>query len=200
MIFYSFEDNSCINKWLWCLLLLLFGLGSLFEEEREEHFVLMCSAWTWVLSPKLLLKMAFEPLVWYCQPVANGVWTRTVQNAFGAYTPCAVDSLVIGVSHLVVLALCIYRIWLIKKDFKTKRYRLRSNIYNYVIGVLAAYCMAEPLYRLIMGISVLNLDGETQLAPFEVSYCTCFYDFIIFYFVKVSYLVRPFLADVDYDN
>ncbi|GAU35883.1 hypothetical protein TSUD_383750 [Trifolium subterraneum] len=112
--------------------------------------------------------MAFDPLVWYCKPVENGVWTRTVQNAFGAYTPCAVDSLVIGISHLVILGLCIYRIWLIKKDFTVKRFRLRSNIYNYVLGILAAYSVAEPLYRLIMGVSILNLDGQTQLAPFEI--------------------------------
>jgi len=136
-----------------------------------------------------LIKMAFELLVWYCKPVENGVWTRTVQNAFGAYTPCAVDSLVISVSHLLILGLCIYRIWLIKKDFIVKRFRLRSNIYNYVLGVLAAYSVAEPLCRLIifMGVSVLNLDGQTQLAPFELSYdsdsdhcVTCFYHLISF--------------------
>lgn len=121
------------------------------------------------LHQSSLIKMAFDPLVWYCQPVENGVWTRTVQNAFGAYTPCAVDSLVIGISHLVILGLCIYRIWLIQKDFSVKRFRLRSNVYNYVLGVLAAYCVAEPLYRLIMGVSVLNLDGQSQLAPFEIT-------------------------------
>ncbi|CAL5183715.1 unnamed protein product [Lathyrus oleraceus] len=113
--------------------------------------------------------MAFKPAVWYCRPVENGVWTRTVQNAFGAYTPCAVNNLVIGISHLVILGLCIYRIWLIKKDSKVKRFCLRSNIYNYVLGILAAYSVAEPLYRLIMGVSVLNLDGQSQLAPFEIT-------------------------------
>ncbi|WJX69022.1 hypothetical protein P8452_53331 [Trifolium repens] len=49
-----------------------------------------------------------------------------------------------------------------------KRFRLRSNIYNYVLGILAAYSVAEPLYRLIMGVSILNLDGQTRLAPFEI--------------------------------
>lgn len=114
--------------------------------------------------------MAFKPLDWYCRPVANGVWAKAVENAFGVYTPCAVDSLVFAISHLVLLGLCIYRIWLIKKDFTVKRFRLRSNMYNYILGLLALYSVAEPLYRLIMGISVLNLDGQTQLAPFEVSY------------------------------
>ncbi|KHN47341.1 ABC transporter C family member 2-like [Glycine soja] len=112
--------------------------------------------------------MTFEPLDWYCRPVANGVWTRSVENAFGAYTPCAVDSLVISVSNLILLGLCIYRIWLIKKDFTVKRFHLRSNLYNYILGLLALYCVAEPLYRLILGISVLNLDGQTQFAPFEI--------------------------------
>ncbi|KAL4619739.1 hypothetical protein ACB092_06G102100 [Castanea dentata] len=111
--------------------------------------------------------MAFKPLGWYCQPVANGVWARTVQNAFGGYTPCAVDTLVICVSHLVVLGLCCYRIWLIKKDSNAKRSCLRSKLYNYVLALLATYCTAEPLFRLNMGISVLNLDGQAGLAPFE---------------------------------
>ncbi|KAI4297457.1 hypothetical protein L6164_037348 [Bauhinia variegata] len=112
--------------------------------------------------------MAFEPLLWYCRPVANGVWTKAVENAFGAYTPCAVDSLVITISHLVVLGLCFYRIWLIKKDLKAKRFCLRSKFYNYILGLLALYCTAEPLFRLIMGISALNLDGQAGLAPFEM--------------------------------
>ena len=47
--------------------------------------------------------MAFEPLIWYCQPVANGVWTKAVDSAFGSYTPCAIDSLVISISRLVLL-------------------------------------------------------------------------------------------------
>ncbi|KAJ4703014.1 ABC transporter C family member 2-like [Melia azedarach] len=112
--------------------------------------------------------MAFELLVWYCRPVANGVWTRAVDNAFGAYTPCATDSLVISFTHLVLMGLCFYRIWLIKKDFKVERFCLKSKLYNYMLGLLAGYCTAEPLFRLIMGISVLDVDGQTGLAPFEI--------------------------------
>ncbi|KAH7568510.1 hypothetical protein JRO89_XS06G0008700 [Xanthoceras sorbifolium] len=111
--------------------------------------------------------MAFEPLVWYCRPVKNGVWTRAVDNAFGAYTPCATESLVVAISHLVLMAMCLYRIWLIKKDFKAQRFCLKSKLYNYMLGLLAGCCTALPLYRLIMGISVLNLDGQSGLAPFE---------------------------------
>ena len=113
-------------------------------------------------------KMGFDPLEWYCRPVTNGVWTMAEENALGAYTPCAVDSLVVCISHLVVLGLCVYRIWRTKKDFTVQRFCLRSKVYNYVLWLLAAYCTAEPLFRLIMGISVLNLDGQAGLAPFEV--------------------------------
>ncbi|GMP73758.1 hypothetical protein CsSME_00031413 [Camellia sinensis var. sinensis] len=113
--------------------------------------------------------MGFEPLVWYCRPVANGVWARVVENAFGAYTPCATDTLVVSISNLVLMGLCLYRIWLTKKDFTVQRFRLRSNYYNYMLVLLAAYCTAEPLFRLVMGISALNLDGQTGgLAPFEM--------------------------------
>ncbi|CAL5409237.1 unnamed protein product [Camellia sinensis] len=113
--------------------------------------------------------MGFEPLVWYCQPVANGVWAKVVENAFGAYTPCATDTLVVSISNLVLMGLCLYRIWLTMKDFTVQRFRLRSNYYNYMLVLLAAYCTAEPLFRLVMGISALNLDGQTGgLAPFEM--------------------------------
>lgn len=118
--------------------------------------------------------MAFEPLVWYCRPVVNGVWTKAVKNAFGAYTPCAVDSLVVIVSHLVLLGLCFYRIWRITNDLTVQRFCLRSKLYNYVLALLAAYGTAEPLFRLIMGLSVLNLDGLPGLAPFEVG-CFCYW-------------------------
>ncbi|KAH7836909.1 hypothetical protein Vadar_007286 [Vaccinium darrowii] len=112
--------------------------------------------------------MGFEPLVWYCRPVANGVWASIVENAMGAYTPCATDSLVVSISNLVLMGLCLYRIWLSKKDFKVQRFRLSSNYYNYVLVFLAAFCTAEPLFRLVMGISALNLDGQPGLAPFEM--------------------------------
>ncbi|KAL8152436.1 hypothetical protein V2J09_010196 [Rumex salicifolius] len=112
--------------------------------------------------------MAFEPLAWYCRPVANGVWAKLVENALGAYTPCAVDSIVICISHLVLIGLSFYRIWLIKKNFKAPRFCLRSKYYNYMLALLAGYSAAEPLFRLVMGISLFNLDGQGGLAPYEV--------------------------------
>ncbi|KAH8511961.1 hypothetical protein H0E87_009232, partial [Populus deltoides] len=113
--------------------------------------------------------MGLEALVWYCRPMANGVWAKEVDNAFGAYTPCAIDSLVICISHLVLLGLCLYRIWLIiDNNTKVQKYCLRTNYYNYMLGFLAAYCTVQPLLRLFMDVSIFNLDGQTSLTPFEL--------------------------------
>ncbi|KAH0646462.1 hypothetical protein KY284_034346 [Solanum tuberosum] len=112
--------------------------------------------------------MAFKPLDWYCQPVANGVWSKAVENAFGAYTACGTNTLVISVSYLVLLALCLNRVWKMMKDLSVQRFHLRSNYYNYLLGLLAAYCTAEPLFRLVMQISALNIDGQPGLAPYEI--------------------------------
>ncbi|KAL0442459.1 UNVERIFIED_CONTAM: ABC transporter C family member 2 [Sesamum latifolium] len=112
--------------------------------------------------------MGFVPFVWFCRPVTNGVWTQETNSSFGAYTPCAIDSVVGNVSHLVLLGLCLYRIWLIKINPKLQRFCLRSNFYNYVLAALASCCAAEPLFRLVTGISIFNLDEELGLAPFEM--------------------------------
>ncbi|KAJ0927376.1 putative ABC-type xenobiotic transporter [Helianthus annuus] len=86
----------------------------------------------------------------------------------GLTLPVQTDSIVTGISHLVLLGACIYRIWVTKKDFKVERFKLRSNIYNYWLGLLALYSIVEPLFRLVMGISAYNIDGETGLAPYEI--------------------------------
>ncbi|KAL8091101.1 ABC transporter C family member 12-like isoform X1 [Apium graveolens] len=111
--------------------------------------------------------MGFNLLNWYCRPMEYGIWEHESGSAFGAYTPCGVDSFVICVSNLVLLVLCLYRIWLITMDAKVQRFRLRSNAYNYVLGLLATYCTVEPLFRLVTGVSVFSLDGQTGFAPFE---------------------------------
>lgn len=108
-----------------------------------------------------------EALEWYCKPAPYGVWTRQVDNAFGAYTPCATDSFVLVISHVVLLVLCLYRIWRTMKDHKVERFCMRSKLYSYLLALLAAYGTAEPLFRLIMGVSVLDLDGD-GLPPYEV--------------------------------
>lgn len=106
-------------------------------------------------------KMALQ---WYCRPVKNGIWEK-LDGGFGAYTPCAIDSSVICISHLVVLGLCVYRIWLTKNATKAQKYCLRSIYYNCKLALLAGYCTAAPVFRLTMDISIFDLDG---VVPFEV--------------------------------
>ena len=48
-----------------------------------------------------------------------------------------------------------------------ERFCMRSKLYSYLLALLAAYGTAEPLFRLIMGVSVLDLDGD-GLPPYEV--------------------------------
>ncbi|XP_073280878.1 ABC transporter C family member 12-like isoform X1 [Primulina huaijiensis] len=112
--------------------------------------------------------MGSDPLVWFCRPVANGVWSQETDSAFGSYTPCAIGSIVGNVSHLVLAGLCFYRIWLIKINPRVKRFCLRSNLFNYILALLASCCAAEPLFRLVVGVSIFNLDAETGLHPFEM--------------------------------
>ncbi|KAI8009153.1 ABC transporter C family member 12 [Camellia lanceoleosa] len=55
------------------------------------------------------------------------------------------------------------------KEFTIQRFRLRSNYYNYMMVLLTAYYTAGPLFRLVMGILALTLEGQTGgLAPFEM--------------------------------
>lgn len=140
--------------------------------------------------------MGSDPLVWFCRPVANGVWAQETDSAFGAFTPCAIDSVVGNVSHLVFLGLCLYRVMLIKINPKVQRYCLRSNFYNYVLALLACCCAAAPLYRLVMGVSIFDFDKELGLAPFEV--CNFFIIMVViclflnmdmFIFLPISYSV-----------
>nr|GMD06436.1 ABC transporter C family member 12-like isoform X1 [Ipomoea batatas] len=117
--------------------------------------------------------MSFKPLIWYCRPVANGIWAQETDSAFGAYTPCATESAVDFISYLVLFGLCLYRIWLIKMDHTVKRFCLRANWYSYILIFLGCLCAAEPLTRLSMGISIFNLDSQTGLAPFEIVSLGC---------------------------
>ncbi|CAN7049540.1 hypothetical protein IGI04_026558 [Brassica rapa subsp. trilocularis] len=115
-------------------------------------------------------KMGFEALTWYCKPVAEGFWEKAADAAFGSYTPCAIDSLVMLVSHFVLLGLCFYRIWTIFRNTKAQMYVLRNKCYNCVLGMLACYCVVEPVLRLVLGVSLFDMDGETGLLPpFEVA-------------------------------
>lgn len=92
-----------------------------------------------------------------------------MDSAFGSYTPCAINTLVISTSNLVLMGLCLYRIGLITFNAKAQRFCLKWNYYNYILGMLASYCAFQPLLRLLTGNSAFNLNDETGFPPFEVS-------------------------------
>ncbi|CAL1402953.1 unnamed protein product [Linum trigynum] len=138
---------------------------------------------------------SWELLVWYCKPVANRVSAKELDTTFGAYTPCAIDSLVICLSYSVLCGLCFYRMWLIK-DPKAEKYRLRTNYYNYILGLFAAYCTAEPIFRLLMDISFFDLEGETGVAPFEMASLViealCWCSMLIMISLEIKIYVQKF--------
>lgn len=74
----------------------------------------------------------------------------------------------LGVSNLVLIGLALYRIWRTYREPKAQRFRMRSPWYNYLLAALAAYCTAEPLFRMAAGLSLVNLEGESGLPPFEI--------------------------------
>ncbi|KAG6526453.1 hypothetical protein ZIOFF_016438 [Zingiber officinale] len=116
--------------------------------------------------------MGFEPLVWYCRPVKNGAWSTVVENAFGAYTPCGMVSLVVCISHLALFAVCFYRIWRTRGDLTVKRYRLKSPYYNYLLGLLTLFCIAEPLFRLVVSLLIESAAWCCVLVMWERFPCT----------------------------
>ncbi|CAM8900430.1 unnamed protein product [Rhodiola kirilowii] len=140
--------------------------------------------------------MAFHPIVWYCRPVANGAWDRAAESALGAYTPCGIDSLVVSVSCLVLMGMCFYRLWLLNKSLKARRFLLRSKCVQYTLLTLAGYCALEPLYRMVMDISVFNLDGQTSLAPFELVslaiQAVAWFSMFVLTYVETTVYIREF--------
>ncbi|XP_027190692.1 ABC transporter C family member 12-like [Cicer arietinum] len=140
--------------------------------------------------------MGFEPLIWYCKPEPNSIWDKIVDSAFGSYTPCAINTLVNSTSNLVLMGLCLYRIWLISCNVKAQRFCLKSNYYNYVLGMLACYCAVQPLWRLVIGDSAFNLNEETSFAPFEitalVTESVTWFSMIILLLLETKIYVRQF--------
>ncbi|XP_074269620.1 ABC transporter C family member 12-like isoform X1 [Silene latifolia] len=111
--------------------------------------------------------MGLTPLVWYCRPVENGVWGRMGKSRFGAYVPCQMG-IVLSVSSFALMIVCAYRIWLTFMGSKCRRFCLRSKWFNYLLAVIAAAFAVEPLVRFILNVSIFDLDGAPELAPFEV--------------------------------
>ncbi|KAM0052069.1 putative ABC-type xenobiotic transporter [Helianthus debilis subsp. tardiflorus] len=140
--------------------------------------------------------MGLEPLAWFCRPEENGIWAKTTASALGAYTPCGIESVVGDISNVVLMGLCLYRIWLIMKDFRLKRFCLRSKYYNYMLAILAAYCAAESLCRLLFNVSMFDFSSQSSLAPFEVVSLMietlCWSSLVIMTLLETKVYVREF--------
>ncbi|GMH26067.1 hypothetical protein Nepgr_027910 [Nepenthes gracilis] len=138
--------------------------------------------------------MAFKSLNWYCCPV-DGIWPEVAENAFGAYTPCEIGT-VVSVSNLVLFSSCVHRIWQISKDHKVKRFYMRFSFINYMLGLMAACFVAEPLFRLVRVISLFDLDGKTGLAPFEVVSLSiealAWFSLLVMLLLETKFYIREF--------
>ncbi|KAJ0621156.1 putative ABC-type xenobiotic transporter [Helianthus annuus] len=140
--------------------------------------------------------MGLEPLAWFCRPQENGIWAKTTASTLGAYTPCGIESVVGDISNVVLMGLCLYRIWLIMKDFRLKRFCLRSKYYNYMLAILAGYCAAESLCRLLFNVSMFDFSSQSSLAPFEVVSLMietlCWSSLVIMTLLETKVYVREF--------
>nr|XP_027190431.1 ABC transporter C family member 12-like isoform X3 [Cicer arietinum] len=140
--------------------------------------------------------MGFEPLIWYCKPEPNSIWDKIVDSTFGSYTPCAINTLVTSTSNLVLMGLCLYRIWLISCNVKAQRFCLKSHYYNYMLGMLACYCAVQPVLRLLTGNSAFNLNEETGFAPFEITALVieslAWFSMIILILLETKVYIRQF--------
>ncbi|CAL5367292.1 unnamed protein product [Camellia sinensis] len=91
-------------------------------------------------------------------PVKGGIWATVTDSAFGAYTPCGIDSVVVCISHLVLLGLCFYRtrdwLWafhcLIWKD---RQVLLPSRMVSLIIVALA-WCSMLVILGIETGIYI----------------------------------------------
>ncbi|KAK4338994.1 hypothetical protein RND71_040456 [Anisodus tanguticus] len=96
--------------------------------------------------------MSFDALVWYCKPVANGIWAKETDSAFGPYTPCAIES-ADCISYVVLFVLCAYRLWLVRMNQKVRRFQLR---YRDALGGLWVALILLVCYTLTEIIRVLS--------------------------------------------
>ncbi|CAK7350707.1 unnamed protein product [Dovyalis caffra] len=112
----------------------------------------MLVKWQWIpnngFESQVVGKMGLEALVWYCRPMANGVWAKKVDNAFGAYTPCAIDSLMVSVI-VEALAWCST---LVMIGLETKIY-IRQFRWYVRFGVIYVLVGEAAMLNLILSVS-----------------------------------------------
>lgn len=128
------------------------------KEKSIKPFCRLNSSWV----------MIFNPIDYFCQPVANGFWDKVAGSALGPYKPCCINTLVVSITSLALICICIHRMLLIQKSHKVRRYQLTSRAYHFVMIFLAGLSTSEPLLRILTDTSIFKLDGKPGLPPFEV--------------------------------
>eukprot|EP00897_Mesotaenium_endlicherianum_P010190 jgi/Mesen1/919/ME000117S00078 len=104
----------------------------------------------------------------FCRPRYDGKWRIT--NQLGAYTPCFIDGVMLGVAHLVliVLSICRYRL-LVKSTVRLPRQALEV-----LLILCASICALVPFTQVALEVYVYT-RGDDMLPPYEeVSRCITF--------------------------
>jgi hypothetical protein len=116
--------------------------------------------------------MGEDLLTSFCRPLKTGVWSK-LPSGFGAYTPCLVDTIIVNISSIVLLFFTIQRIRSLVYGVSIERFKV-SNPWRYCLGLLlASFCAVAPLTQIVLGVSTVNLDGESSMPPFEVQFLHC---------------------------
>lgn len=105
----------------------------------------------------------------FCRPVEGGIWDTQLSSGFGPYTPCLLDTVVINLSYLALIFICLCRIRSLFSNTAGAKFQLKSSWPHYVAILLAAFCAAEPVAQMMLGISSVNGDSTTSLPPFEIT-------------------------------
>lgn len=104
----------------------------------------------------------------FCKPVSGGKWATDLLNGFGAYTPCIADIVVVSVSHVVLCCLMARRLWFLMRGESTKKFHLQNPAMTYFLAFLSVCLAVIPLVQLGLGISFVNVDGDSSLPPYEI--------------------------------
>jgi len=104
----------------------------------------------------------------YCRPLEAGAWATKLPSGFGAYTPCLVDTIIVNLSSLLLLFFTFHRIHSLLYGLSVERFKVKTPWGHYFGMLLASFCAVAPLAQIALGISTVNLNGETSLPPFEV--------------------------------
>eukprot|EP00897_Mesotaenium_endlicherianum_P007283 jgi/Mesen1/6583/ME000336S05803 len=100
-------------------------------------------------------------LVNFCRPRVDGVWKYT--NSLGAYLPCFIDVVFLGLAYTVMAILSILRMKYLTYDSR----RPETQPLEYAACVAAIICVLGPLGQLLAQFYVDAVGGDL-LPPYEI--------------------------------